>query len=249
MITLGHDEYWSTAMRTAATTPATTASTSPSSAATRSTGTSASPTPHSARTAWRSTTSPSTRTRTARPTRWKPPRTGGYHRTRGRKACWSATPTSASPAAPRSSSPTPTNWLLNGIVHAGQTLPGVVGIEYSGVDLDAPTPRPIEVLFHSPVICGTTRQHDFADAIYYTTPSGAGVFESGTQDWVCGMDPYCTGPAQAGHVAPILDAISTRLFTTFAAGPARPRTPRRRQPRQAAHQARHPPTVAAPDVD
>ena len=114
----------------------------------------------------------------------------------------------------------PTNWMLTGIVHPGQTLPGVVGIEYSGVDLDAPTPRPIEVLFHSPVICGTTHQHDFADAIYYTTPSGAGVFESGTQDWVCGMDPYCTGTAQTGNVAPILDAISTRLFTTFAAGPA-----------------------------
>ena len=71
-----------------------------------------------------------------------------------------------------------------------------------------------------PRLCGTTHQHDFADAVYYTTPSGAGVFESGTQDWVCGMDPYCTGPAQTGHVAPILDAISTRLFTTFAAGPA-----------------------------
>jgi hypothetical protein len=70
------------------------------------------------------------------------------------------------------------------------------------------------------VLCGTTRRHDFADAIYYTTPSGAGVFESGTQDWVCGMDPSCTGPAQAGHVAPILDAISTRLLATFTAGPA-----------------------------
>ena len=114
----------------------------------------------------------------------------------------------------------PGNWLLTGIVRTGQALPGVVGIEYSGVDLDAPTPRPIEVLFHSPVVCGTTHQHDFADAVYYTTPSGAGVFESGTQDWVCGMDPFCTGPAQSGHVAPLLDAISTRLFTTFAAGPA-----------------------------
>ncbi len=114
----------------------------------------------------------------------------------------------------------PTNWMLSGIVHAGQALPGVVGIEYSGVDLNAPTPRPIEVLFHSPVVCGTTHQHDFADAVYYSSASGAGVFESGTQDWVCGMDPYCTGPAQSGHVAPILDAISTRLFTAFAAGPA-----------------------------
>src|SRR3954454_20141265 len=46
----------------------------------------------------------------------------------------------------------PTNWMLNGLVRAGQTLPGVVGIEYSGVDLNAPTPRPIQVLFHSPVV-------------------------------------------------------------------------------------------------
>ena len=83
-----------------------------------------------------------------------------------------------------------------------------------------PRRDPLEVLFHSPVLCGTTHQHDFADAVYYTTTSGAGVFESGTQDWVCGMDPHCTGPAQAGHVAPILDAITTRLFTAFAAGPA-----------------------------
>jgi len=114
----------------------------------------------------------------------------------------------------------PSNWLLAGIVHDRQALPGVVGIEYSGVDLSAPTPHPLEVLFHSPVVCGTTHQHDFADAVYYTAPSGAGVFESGTQDWVCGMDPYCTGPAQAGHVAPILDAVTTRLFQAFAAGPA-----------------------------
>ena len=78
----------------------------------------------------------------------------------------------------------------------------------------------MEVLFHSPVECGTTHHREFADTIYYTTPTGAGVFESGTQDWVCGMDPYCTGPAQAGHVAPLLDAITTRLLTTFAAGPA-----------------------------
>lgn len=114
----------------------------------------------------------------------------------------------------------PANWMLDGVVRAGQALPGVVGIEYSAVDLAAPTPRPIEVLFHSPVICGTTHHRDFADAIYYTTPSGAGVFASGTQDWVCGMDPTCTGPAQAGHVAPILDAITTRMLTAFAAGPA-----------------------------
>lgn len=142
----------------------------------------------------------------------------------------------------------PSNWLLDGIVKNHQALPGVVGIEYSGVDLNAPTPHPLEVLFHSPVVCGTTHQHDFADAVYYTTPSGAGVFESGTQDWVCGMDPYCAGPAQSGHVAPILDALTTRLFQAFAAGPAgsaHPAVPNLTQLgiRAGAHSAQ------APDID
>jgi hypothetical protein len=57
------------------------------------------------------------------------------------------------------------------------------------VNLSVPSPRPIEVLFHSPVVCGTTKQHEFSDAAYYTTPSGAGVFSSGTQGWVCALAP------------------------------------------------------------
>jgi hypothetical protein len=110
----------------------------------------------------------------------------------------------------------PDNWLLQGLVQPGQHFRGVVGIEYSEVELSRPTPRPMQVLFHSPVVCGATKRADFADAVYYTAPSGAGVFSSGTQDWVCGMDPAC---AQNG-VAPTLDAITTRLLQTFAAGPA-----------------------------
>jgi len=62
------------------------------------------------------------------------------------------------------------------------------------------------------------------------------------------MDPFCAGPAQAGNVAPLLDAISTRLFTTFSAGPAGRAHPAvdnlaslRIKPGT--------PTVAAPDVD
>ena len=38
------------------------------------------------------------------------------------------------------------NWLLRGIVRDGEHLPGVVGVEYSRVNLSVPTPRPIEVL-------------------------------------------------------------------------------------------------------
>ena len=105
---------------------------------------------------------------------------------------------------------------------------------------------PVSLLDQEPLL--HPGRFNFADAVYYTTPSGAGVFESGTHDWVCGMDPYCTGPAQAGHFAPILDAISTRLFTTFSAGPAGRAHPAadnlaKLNIRAGTHQA------AAPDID
>src|SRR4051794_9753927 len=104
------------------------------------------------------------------------------------------------------------NWLLSGIVSDGQVLPGMIGNEYERVDLRVPTPRPIEVLFHSPVTCGG--RPDFADATYYTTPSGAAVFSAGTQYWICGLEPACD-PANA----PVVDAITTRLLRAFAEGP------------------------------
>jgi hypothetical protein len=114
----------------------------------------------------------------------------------------------------------PGNWLVQGIVSPGEKLTGVVGIEYAKVDLSVPTPRPMEVLFHSPVLCATTKQHEFSDAVYYTTASGAGVFSSGTQGWVCGLDPACPDSRGDRHVAQALTAITTRLLRQFAAGPA-----------------------------
>jgi len=113
----------------------------------------------------------------------------------------------------------PGNWLLAGIVTDGQKLPGMVGNEYAQVDLGVPTPRPLEVLFHSPLTC----QHrpGFADVTYYTTPSGAGVFSAGTQWWICGVDPDCTKPgADAPAVVHIINAITTRLLDAYAQGPA-----------------------------
>jgi hypothetical protein len=106
------------------------------------------------------------------------------------------------------------NWLLAGVVTDGQVLAGMIGNEYERVDLDVPTPRPIEVLFHSPVVC--QGRHDVADATYYTTASGAAVFSAGTQYWICGLEPECHGPA----VATAIDTITTRLLTAYAQGPA-----------------------------
>ena len=43
----------------------------------------------------------------------------------------------------------PDSWLLNGIVAPGQRLPGMVGNEYSAVDLHVPTPRPLQAHLRS----------------------------------------------------------------------------------------------------
>ncbi|HET6500173.1 MAG TPA: N,N-dimethylformamidase beta subunit family domain-containing protein [Amycolatopsis sp.] len=110
------------------------------------------------------------------------------------------------------------SWLLAGIVHNGQTLPGLVGNEYERVDLAVPTPRPIQVLFHSPLTCGG--QADFADASYYTAPGGAAVFSAGTQYWICALGPHCAADHDDPAARQIVSAISLRLLRAFAAGPA-----------------------------
>lgn len=111
-----------------------------------------------------------------------------------------------------------TNWLLTGIVHDGQRLPGLVGNEYERVDLSVPTPRPIEVLFHSPVTC--QGRPDFADTSYYTVPSGAAVFAAGTQYWICALGPHCTADKDDPVAHDAISAITSRLLSAYAAGPA-----------------------------
>jgi hypothetical protein len=106
------------------------------------------------------------------------------------------------------------NWLLSGVVTAGQVLPGLIGNEYESVDLSVPVPRPIEVLFHSPVTC--QGRHDFADATYYTTPSGAAVFSAGTQYWIGALEPGYRGQDNSAAIG----AITTRLLSAYAQGPA-----------------------------
>jgi|tagenome__1003787_1003787.scaffolds.fasta_scaffold20860301_2 hypothetical protein len=108
----------------------------------------------------------------------------------------------------------PGNWLLTGVVTAGLVLPGLIGNEYESVDLGVPTPRPLEVLFHSPVGC--QGRHDFADVTYYTTPSGAAVFSAGTQYWIGALEPGYRGQDNSA----VIDTITTRLLTAFAQGPA-----------------------------
>ena len=110
----------------------------------------------------------------------------------------------------------PSNWLFHGVsVSAGMHLSGLAGHEYDQVDLAVPTPRPIDVLFHSPVVCNG--KHGFQDSAYYTTPSGAGGFDSGTSAWICGLTPSCSPSAAQRD---IVTTVTSNLLRAFAAGPA-----------------------------
>lgn len=115
------------------------------------------------------------------------------------------------------------SWLTEGLGLApGQRLGMLVGTEYDRVDLSAPTPHPIQVLFHSPLQCTLmgTRIQDAADVTYYTTPSGAGVFDAGTSTWVCALDDTTCGPGWGDPATySVVRRITERLLTEAAKGP------------------------------
>jgi hypothetical protein len=106
-------------------------------------------------------------------------------------------------------------WLLAGSgLHAGSRLAGQVGSEYDG--LGAPHPRPIDLLAHSPLRC--RGRSDSSDASWYTTRSGAGVFDAGTSAWVCAIDDQCAPGAGGPSARKAITAISTNLLRAMALG-------------------------------
>jgi hypothetical protein len=121
----------------------------------------------------------------------------------------------------------PKNWIFAGTgVRKGTRFPGMVGPEYDRVNPAVPFPKPLEVLAHSPLTCGGVST--YADSAYYTVPSGAGVFAAGTMRWTCAM----RGPALCGHgltsaAKRFADRATQNLFKAFDAGPAGRKHPAR----------------------
>ncbi len=107
------------------------------------------------------------------------------------------------------------HWVWAGAgVRNGQVLPGLVGNEADGVATGV-SPAGLDRLAASPVRCGTSSYT--ATTSYYSAPSGAGVFASGTIWWVCGLEStYCSTPKNMGAVR----AATANVLRTFAAGPA-----------------------------
>ncbi|MFE0461765.1 N,N-dimethylformamidase beta subunit family domain-containing protein [Kitasatospora sp. NPDC058965] len=118
----------------------------------------------------------------------------------------------------------PGHWLFAGTgAKAGDSFPHLVGVEYDRVNTSFTTPRPIEVLAHSPVVCEGRKS--FSDTAFYAAPSGAGVFASGTMRWVEALDAAGDGTSGADHsmdakAGALTRKVTENLLTAFAAGPA-----------------------------
>ncbi len=113
----------------------------------------------------------------------------------------------------------PSSWLLHGTpAVSGSSLLGLGGSEFDGVVPGLPTPRPMEILMHSPVTC--TGKAYASDVVYYTVPSGAGVFDASTSSWVCAISNSC--PPGRGNAAAqvIVTGVTSNLLQAYAAGPA-----------------------------
>jgi hypothetical protein len=100
----------------------------------------------------------------------------------------------------------------------GSSYPGLVGTEIDRAYPIAGTPANLQVVAHSPATCGPGR-HTFSDATYYTTRSGAGVFATGSMDWhraLRGPDPkHGIGAATVSFA----QRVTSNLLAAMAAGP------------------------------
>lgn len=114
----------------------------------------------------------------------------------------------------------PGNWMFVGTgIVAGQHLAGVVGPEYDSYRSGDPGPPDVEIVAHSPVKC--VGRSDFADMTYYTAPSGAGVIDSGSIDFIGGV--YTSPPP--GSPAVEVTQITKNILAVFGEGPAGLRHP------------------------
>ncbi len=112
----------------------------------------------------------------------------------------------------------PDNWIFAGSgATKGERFPGLVGPEYDRVVDIATTPHPIEVLSHSPLTCDG--HSSYQESAYYTTSSGAGVFDAGTMRWVCALGNRCASHLNGADRAFVRTA-TLNLLTAYAQGPA-----------------------------
>ena len=112
----------------------------------------------------------------------------------------------------------PAAWMFAGTgLSKGDRLKQLVGPEYDRYDPTVPGPKNVQVMAHSPLRCGG--KSSYSDMTYYTAPSGGGVWASGTNWWISKLSEECTPSTLS---APTTTSSSTT--TTFPAAPSVTRT-------------------------
>ena len=102
-------------------------------------------------------------------------------------------------------------------VRRGSAFPGLVGVEADRAYPVAGTPRPLQVVANSPTTC--KGQATRSTASYYTTASGAGVFSAGTMNWVIGLQAPIPRVGYTARGVDFVRQVTDNLLTAMAAGP------------------------------
>lgn len=106
-------------------------------------------------------------------------------------------------------------------VHRGSEFPGLIEDEADRVYPIPSTPRPLQILSYTPYDCGGVPTS--SESTYYTTPSGAGVVDVGTQFWDCALRTTCRDLPTADDV--FVRRVTRNVLQQFAKGPAGRRLP------------------------
>jgi hypothetical protein len=117
-------------------------------------------------------------------------------------------------------------WLFRGSgVGVGSSLPWLYGNEADQPEPPgANSPANLQVLLRGEMFDRYGKLVAVGTG-YYSAPSGAGVFNAGTTEWLCGIDDTCPGPSRPAVTRRALDALTLNVLRAFAtprAGRAHP---------------------------
>jgi len=109
----------------------------------------------------------------------------------------------------------PTAWVFTSLlVGAGQHIPIAVGNEYDRYDPRGEGPTDVQILAHSPLTVKGAKT--YSDMIYWTAPSGAGIFSTGSIFWISKLTP----PGPGSPFDPVVTQVMKNVLAAFGTGPA-----------------------------
>lgn len=119
------------------------------------------------------------------------------------------------------------SWIFRGTgLKNGSQVPGVLLSDFDHFYAPNPHPQNLQILGHSPIPVnkvitdlGTQNGNAYSDMTYYTDPtSKAGVFDSGTNNWINSLTSCPQDPSSCP--SSVTRKITGNLFWLFGQGPA-----------------------------